>query len=154
MDISHVRMSPIWQFRSIHTNVSHITCCGISRFGLLSLTWEGEEKEVCLCHMAASRQKSQSKTIKVISCRAALSHSVGKHKETSSLVSEVPAVNEPYHPPPRCGVKVFNQSISIVLVSAQSNQSRGQFFSQRNVVLQLSRAGADKLDKFISVQNV
>lgn len=121
---------------------------------MLSLIWEGEEKEVCLCHMAASRQKSQSKTIKVISCRAALSHSVGKHKEMSSLVSEVPAVNEPYHPPPRCGVKVFNQSISIVLVSVQSNQSRGQFFSQRNVVLQLSWAGADKLDKFISVQNV
>ena len=131
----------LWTFRTlgchqfdnldpIHANVSHITCCGISRFGLLSLIWEEEEKGVCLCHTAASRQMSQSKTIKVISCRAALSHSVGKHKEMSSLVSEVPAVNEPYHPPPRCGVKVFNQSISIVLISAQSNQSRGQFFSQ------------------------
>lgn len=80
----------LWTFRTlgchqfdnldpIHANVSHIICCGISRFGLLSLIWKGEEKGVCLCHMAASRQMSQPKTIKVISCRAALSHSVGKH---------------------------------------------------------------------------
>lgn len=67
----------LWTFRTlgchqfdnldpIHTDVSHITCCGISRFGLLSLIWEGEEKGVCLCHMAASRQMSQSKRSKLL----------------------------------------------------------------------------------------